>query len=210
MENLKRLISNHEKTVEKTKKLRLGMLLVSASRTSLKGVITSRKPFTVGQFEISFSAHGTGIDVKVWVVKGEDKLVILDGTYWYNESVYGFNKFIIINGAWDASFNIEIEKIRSNLIEFLNKEHKSLLAKMLAEKQAEVAFNTSPTYFVPNNPSTIFQHQNDVWLEVSSEGVVELFDEELMDKQAKEGCAYAKAIKAFKKYLDKQPDIICF
>jgi len=139
---LKNSISNHEKAVAKVEKLRLGMLLNSVSRSSLKGVIRPRAPFTVGPFEISFNGHDTGVSVKVWVVNGEDKLAILNGTYWYSEATYGFNQFTRVSGAWDDSFDIEIEKIRNNEIEFLikaNQEHKNSLTKMLTEREREIS-----------------------------------------------------------------------
>ena len=51
------------------------------------------------------------------------------------------------------------------------------------------------------NTSMILRRHGEIWLQISSEGDVEKFDEELMNKYAEDGCAYAKAFKAFTRYI---------
>ncbi len=47
---------------------------------------------------------------------------------------------------------------------------------------------------------TILQSNEKIWLEVSNDGEVNIFDEEEMRRRAAEGCAYAKAFSAFYDY----------
>jgi hypothetical protein len=102
IERLNYELEGFNKTLIKIPSMRLGMLL---------NQVINKGPLVIGVFEFKWNSHDTGISVKVDIVKGDDRLNILNGTYWDNESTYGFNKFHRLHGAWDPSLNDAIKEI---------------------------------------------------------------------------------------------------
>ncbi len=67
----------------------------------------------VGAFLFGCNAHSTGITTHVYIEnpKTKETLEIISGTYWFNESRYGFNKFKREHGKWDEALKEAIETI---------------------------------------------------------------------------------------------------
>lgn len=135
---LKELINGYEKQLDGIKNMRLGFLLKRASYGSLNGLISRDKAYIVDKFSFSINSHDTGVSVVVNLIASDgEKLNIINGTYWYNESQYGFNKFHRLNGAWDESLKLAIEKIRTLEIDKLNSDFKGWNSRLEALQQKE-------------------------------------------------------------------------
>ena len=69
----------------------------------------------VGLFLFGCHAHDTGISVHVYIEnpKTQKTLEIVNGTYWFCESRYGFNKFKWEYGKWDKALKEAVETIVS-------------------------------------------------------------------------------------------------
>ena len=134
--NIKRLnndIEQFNKTLIKIPSMRLGMLL---------NKVINKAPLVVGVFEFKCNSHDTGIDVKVDIIKDDDRLNILNGTYWYCESAYGFNKFHRLHGAWDPSFADAIKEIKlmaTKKIETRIKAHKEWIESIKKEESEKIS-----------------------------------------------------------------------
>ena len=132
IETLINQIEGFNKTLDKIPSMRLGMLL--------NRVITS-KPLVVGAFEFKCNSHDTGISVRVDIIKDDDRLSIINGTYWYNESTYGFNKFHRLNGAWDAALKEAIKEIEIMAIKDVEdkiKSHKEWAKSIKKETEKKI------------------------------------------------------------------------
>lgn len=72
----------------------------------------------VGPFVFGSNSHSTGISVNVQILNpdSDEAFEILNGTYWYSESTYGFNKFKRLSGKWDNAFRDAQSELRSLLI----------------------------------------------------------------------------------------------
>lgn len=135
---LKELIKGYEKQLDGIKNMRLGFLLERANYGSLKGLISRDKAYIVDKFSFSISAHSTGVNVIVDLIASDgEKLNIINGTYWYDESQYGFNKFHRLNGAWDEALELAIGKIRTLEIDKLNRDFESWNSKLSTLQQKE-------------------------------------------------------------------------
>ena len=79
-----------------------------------------------------------GVSVVVNLIASDgEKLNIINGTYWYNESQYGFNKFYRLNGVWDEPLELAIEKIRTLEIDKLNSDLSRWISKLETFQQKE-------------------------------------------------------------------------
>ena len=120
---LKELINGYNKQLESIENMKLGFLLKRASYGALNGLISRDKAYIVDKFSFSINSHDTGVSVVVNLIAADgEKLNIINGTYWYNESQYGFNKFHRLSGAWDDALSLAIEKIRTLERDRLNSE----------------------------------------------------------------------------------------
>ena len=128
---LKELIAGYEDEVSKINRLKLGFLLSYARYGSLRGLISREKEYIVGKFGFTVNCHDTGNTVRVDLIASDgDRLNIINGTYWHNESQYGFNSFHRLNGAWDDAFKVAIDKIRRSEILLLDKELEQWIKKL--------------------------------------------------------------------------------
>lgn len=85
-----------------------------------------------GIFKISFSCHDTGVSTQSYVIKPCGNLYqIASRTYWYNESVYGFNKKWYESGAWDEKYQEFIDKLREDLTTITESKIKHLENEIL-------------------------------------------------------------------------------
>ena len=133
IERLNNELEGFNKTLIKIPSMRLGMLL---NRVIEKG------PLIVGVFEFTCNSHDTGISVRVNIIKGDDRLNIINGTYWYSESTYGFNKFHRLHGAWDTSLKEAIDEIKimaTKNIEAKIKSHKEWIKSIKEDLNKEAA-----------------------------------------------------------------------
>ena len=133
IERLNHELEGFNKTLIKIPSMRLGMLL---NRVIEKG------PLIVGVFEFTCNSHDTGISVRVNIIKGDDRLNIINGTYWYSESTYGFNKFHRLHGAWDTSLKEAIDEIKimaTKNIEAKIKSHKEWIKSIKEDLNKEAA-----------------------------------------------------------------------
>tara|TARA_R110000823_G_C15583267_1_gene463321 strand:+ start:128 stop:553 length:426 start_codon:yes stop_codon:yes gene_type:complete len=133
IETLINQIEGFNKTIDKIPSMRLGMLL---DRVIDKG------PLIVGVFEFTCNSHDTGISVRVNIVKDDDRLTIINGTYWYSESTYGFNKFHRLHGAWDPSLEEAVDEIKimaTKNIEARIKSHKEWIESIKKELNKEIS-----------------------------------------------------------------------
>ena len=133
IETLINQIEGFNKTLDKIPSMRLGMLL---DRVIDKG------PLIVGVFEFTCNSHDTGISVRVNIVKDDDRLTIINGTYWYSESTYGFNKFHRLHGAWDPSLEEAVDEIKimaTKNIEAKIKSHKEWIESIKKELNKEIS-----------------------------------------------------------------------
>ena len=133
IETLINQIKGFNKTLDKIPSMRLGMLL---DRVIDKG------PLIVGVFEFTCNSHDTGISVRVNIIKDDDRLTIINGTYWYSESTYGFNKFHRLHGAWDPSLEEAIDEIKimaTKNIEARIKSHKEWIESIKKELNKEIS-----------------------------------------------------------------------
>ena len=135
---LKELINGYDKQLESIEDMRLGFLLKRASYGTLNGLISRDKAYIVDKFSFSINAHDTGVSVVVNLIASDgEKLNIINGTYWYNESQYGFNKFYRLNGVWDEPLELAIEKIRTLEIDKLNSDLSRWISELEALQQKE-------------------------------------------------------------------------
>lgn len=150
-EQIKRLhdlISNYDKEADKINNMKLGFLLSRASYGSLRDLISRYKEYSVGKFLFTVNCHYTGNSVVVDLVASDGaRLNIINGTYWYNENQYGFNKFHRLHGSWDDALEKAIDHIRkleiarlnndfiswTNQLDELKKEEKNTIDKFEAE-----------------------------------------------------------------------------
>ena len=133
IETLINQIEGFNKALDKIPSMRLGMLL---DRVIDKG------PLIVGVFEFTCNSHDTGISVRVNIVKDDDRLTIINGTYWYSESTYGFNKFHRLHGAWDPSLEEAVDEIKimaTKNIEAKIKSHKEWIESIKKELNKEIS-----------------------------------------------------------------------
>lgn len=120
---LKVWIEDAKKNIEQLPKLPLGMLLKRCSYGSLRDKIDRYKEYRIGAFGFSVHAHDTGNStvVNLYAPDGE-KLTIINRTYWYNESQYGFNKYVYLRGAWDDALTKAIDSIREDEVIYQQKK----------------------------------------------------------------------------------------
>jgi hypothetical protein len=133
IEKLNKDLERFDDLLIKIPSMRLGMLL---NRVIEKG------PLVVGVFEFTCNSHDTGISVRVNIIKGDARLNIINGTYWYNESTYGFNKFHRLHGAWDPSLKKAIDEIKVMAIKKVEdkiKSHKQWIESIKKELSEEVS-----------------------------------------------------------------------
>ncbi len=76
-------------------------------------------PLKVGNFAFSADSHSTGVSVTVLLIhpQSDEHYTIIQGTWWYNEGQYGFNKFVWNHGKWDNALNDAIAELTSLLAE---------------------------------------------------------------------------------------------
>lgn len=130
------------------KKMNLGELieacksweLYSVEPKGLSGFDSS--PIKVDNFIFSSSRHSTGITVHVGIQHPETSKIymIVNGTYWFCESSYGFNKFTWEKGKWDNALNGTIAQMREAVSAANDKdetEQKALQDKHDASEQAK-------------------------------------------------------------------------
>lgn len=123
IKRLNDLMSGYKKEAEKIEDMRLGFLLSRSQYSSLRGEISRDKEFIVGKFGFSVHSHDTGVGVIVDLIANDgERLNIINGTYWYNEGQYGFNKFHRLNGAWDIELEKAISHIRKLELTLLNND----------------------------------------------------------------------------------------
>ncbi len=128
----------------------LGNLLEECKRYSIKTIKQSSVPcyvngsglaIRIGHFVFGSNSHSTGISVNVQILNLESghAFEIINGTYWYSESTYGFNKFKRLSGKWDKSLQKSISELRSLLMTKLHEdaieENAFTDKKQLAAKQ---------------------------------------------------------------------------
>ena len=133
IEKLNKDLERFDDLLIKIPSMRLGMLL---NRVIEKG------PLVVGVFEFTCNSHDTGVSVRVNIIKGNDRLNIINGTYWYSESTYGFNKFHRLHGAWDPSLKKAIDEIKVMAIKKVEdkiKSHKQWIESIKKELSEEVS-----------------------------------------------------------------------
>lgn len=133
IERLNNEVIRLKKLINKIPSMRFGMIL---------NQVVENKPLVIGVFEFTCNSHDTGIDVKVDIIKGDDRLNIINGTYWYCESTYGFNKFHRLSGAWDSSLEAaikEIELMAIKKIEAKIKDNEDWIAKIKKEDSEKKA-----------------------------------------------------------------------
>ena len=88
------LISGYDKQLDNIVNMRLGFLLDMASHSSLSDLIGRYNEYIVGKFSFTVNSHDTGVGVVVDLISNDgERLNIINGTYWHNESQYGFNHF---------------------------------------------------------------------------------------------------------------------
>lgn len=129
-------LKQKKNSLEKAEELRLGFLLNHARCASIKSPMSASDPYITESFEFVVYSHGTGVSVRVNILNGSDRLEILNGTYWYSESTYGFNKFTRLNGAWDRSFAATIDEIRTNYKTWLSKQIDDLESLLKEKKES--------------------------------------------------------------------------
>ncbi len=84
----------------------------------------------------------TGISVRVSIIKDDDRLTIINGTYWHSESTYGHNKFHRLHGAWDVSLEIAIDAIKimaTKDIEAKIQSHKKWIQTIIKENEKQIS-----------------------------------------------------------------------
>ena len=93
-------------------------------------------PIKVGNFVFSANRHSTGISVNVLLVHPDtgETYEIVNGTYWFNESQYGFNKFRWERGKWDNALGKAIETLKGLLAVRVAAHKKNKAAADEAEK----------------------------------------------------------------------------
>ena len=93
-------------------------------------------PIKVGNFVFSANHHSTGISVNVLLVHPDtgETYEIVNGTYWYSESTYGFNKFTWQRGKWDDALTEAIETLKEMLAVRVATHEKKRAADDAAEK----------------------------------------------------------------------------
>ena len=133
IERLNNQLEGFNKTLAKIPSMRLGMLL---DRVIDKG------PLVVGVFEFTCNSHDTGISVRVSIIKDDDRLTIINGTYWHSESTYGHNKFHRLHGAWDASLKEAIDEIKIMATKAIKSEiqsHKERIESIIKENEKQIS-----------------------------------------------------------------------
>ena len=122
-EQIQKDIDSKNKLIEEASNKRLGFLLYSLQILGLKDTIK------VGHFNFYASKHDTGVSVRVYIENEGETYDVINGTYWYNQSQYGHNKFTRNHGAWDSALESAIIELRekaktlyANQIKKLNEE----------------------------------------------------------------------------------------
>tara|TARA_R110000782_G_scaffold95171_1_gene179099 strand:- start:144 stop:569 length:426 start_codon:yes stop_codon:yes gene_type:complete len=132
IERLNNQLEEFNKTLTKIPSMRLGMLL---NRVMGKG------PLILGVFEFTCNSHDTGISVRVSIIKDDDRLTIINGTYWHSEGTYGHNKFHRLHGAWDASLKEAIDEIKimaTKDIKAKIQSHKEWIESIIKENEKQI------------------------------------------------------------------------
>jgi hypothetical protein len=145
IEFLKNKIITEEKNLNEIDRTRLGFVLYKLQ------VYGKRGDIKIGLFNFSAYSHSTGVSVKVFIENGTDTYEVINGTYWYNESQYGFNKFTRNHGAWDGALEVAILDLKKMLKEIINQkicETKIELSGQMEKEESlkqqfEVLFNAN-------------------------------------------------------------------
>lgn len=145
IECLNEKITAEEKKLNEVDGTRLGFVLHKLQAYGKRGDIK------VGLFNFSAYSHDTGVSVKVFIENGTDTYEVINGTYWYNESQYGFNKFTRNHGAWDVALEVAILDLKQMLKEIINQKISELKIELAAQiekeeslkQQFEVLFNAN-------------------------------------------------------------------
>ncbi len=133
IERLNNELEQFNKTLTKIPSMRLGMLL---------NRVAGRVPLILGVFEFTCNSHDTGISVKVSIIKDDDRLIIMNGTYWHSESTYGHNKFHRLHGAWDSSLKEAIDEIKvmaTKDIESKIQSHKQWIETIIKDNEKRIS-----------------------------------------------------------------------
>lgn len=109
-EYIKRDVESAKKSIEKAENELLGFLLYSLQLLGYKDTIN------IGDFHFYANKHDTGVSVRVYIKNGDDTYDVINGTYWYNQSQYGHNKFTKNTGAWDSHLDKAIAELRAMAI----------------------------------------------------------------------------------------------
>ena len=101
----------------------------------------------MGNFSFYVNPHDTGNSVIVKLHSPDgDSLEIINKTYWYNESQYGFNDYTFLRGSWDDALEDTIKQIRQQYKDALTKqieEYRSKLVGVELEESRKLAkFNS--------------------------------------------------------------------
>ena len=92
----------------------LGLKVCLATQESLPPGCAYDGALTVGKFIFGPHSHSTGISLHVYIENPDtlETYEIVNGTYWFSESTYGFNTFKWETGKWDKAFEDAIETLK--------------------------------------------------------------------------------------------------
>lgn len=115
-EYIQRDIENAKSSIEELPKKRLGFLLYSLQLLGCEDTIK------IGRFSFYANKHDTGVSVRVYIESDGETFDVIKGTYWYNQSQYGHNKFTHNKGAWDSAFDEAVCELRGKAKELTLKK----------------------------------------------------------------------------------------
>lgn len=117
----------------------LGQTLVNCSRYGISQTEGGTKH---NNFLFTANKHSTGISVTANIIHPDtnEAYEIINGTYWYSESTYGFNEFKWLKGEWDEALTNTIKELKALVSQTIQAEQETNQvekSKQDAEEQKE-------------------------------------------------------------------------